>query len=100
MLATWFSALLLSSPVSSALGVVAPSCAKVEHGVCLEAAKPILRIIKGTHDPAACCAQCLNLTACVAWNVNSAMDQCFLRAVAGPANPGSQCISGQTGRKG
>lgn len=99
MLATQFLALLLSSSASSALAV-APSCAKVEHGVCLTAAKPILRIIKGTHDPAACCAQCLNLTACVAWNVNIAMDQCFLRAVAGPANPGSQCISGQTGRKG
>ena len=28
-----------------------------------------------------------------------AMNQCFLRAVSGPTNPGEQCISGQTGRK-
>lgn len=90
---------LMASSVSVSASA-APSCAKVDHGVCLTNAKPIIRIIKGTHEPAACCAQCLNLTTCVSWNVNSEMDQCFLRAVAGPASPGNQCISGQTGRKG
>jgi hypothetical protein len=65
---------LFLSAITPALPAT-PSCAKVEHGVCLNQAKPILRIIKGTHDPAACCAHCLNLTACVSWNVNSGMDQ-------------------------
>ena len=63
-------------------------------GVCLTAAKPILQIIKNTHDPAACCAACVNNTKCVSWNVNSGMDECFLRVVEGPTNPGKQCISG------
>eukprot|EP01052_Picozoa_sp_SAG31_P022933 SAG31_NODE_1852_length_7072_cov_12.649792_1_plen_652_part_00 len=77
----------------------APSCARVNEGVCLTSAKPILQIVKGTDDPAACCAMCLNNSKCVSWNVNSQINQCFLRAVAGPSNKGEQCISGQTGRK-
>lgn len=77
-----------------------PNCSTTQPGVCLTAAKPILQIIKGTHDPAACCHACTNDTRCVSWNVNSQMNQCFLRAVSGPTNPGKQCISGQTGRDG
>ena len=89
--------LLTGDSAAAAASAEPPRCTQ-QPGVCLTAAKPILQIVKGTHDPADCCARCLNLTACVAWNVNTAMDQCFLRAVAGPTNPGEQCISGQTGR--
>lgn len=93
---------VVAATLASALGAPPPpgACAKVESGVCLNDAKPILRIIKGTHDPGACCASCWNLSTCVSWNVNREMNQCFLRAVSGPTNPGAQCISGQTGREG
>jgi hypothetical protein len=93
---------VVAATLASALGAQPPpgACAKVESGVCLNDAKPILRIIKGTHDPGACCASCWNLSTCVSWNVNREMNQCFLRAVSGPTNPGAQCISGQTGREG
>lgn len=98
------SLLLLFLQVAGAYGEQqldnSPNCSTKQSGVCLNLAKPILHIIKGTHDPGACCAACLNDTKCVSWNVNSQMNQCFLRAVSGPTNPGKQCISGQTGRKG
>ena len=76
----------------------APSCGKVDKGVCLNRAKPILKIIKtpgAGKDEAACCAKCLALSACISWNVNKEMDQCFLRGVSEPSNKGAQCTSGQ-----
>ena len=54
------------NPVYSAAG---PSCSHPQPGVCLNAAKPILRIVHGTHDAGACCALCLNLSTCVSWHV-------------------------------
>ena len=71
------------------------TCGPVDHGVCMNAAKPILRIVKDSVDPGACCALCLNMTACAAWNINSEMKQCFLRATGVPTNPGAKCISQQ-----
>ena len=88
--------ILLIAAVQSS--TAAPSCGKVDKGVCLNRAKPILKIITtpgAGKDEAACCAACLALKTCVSWNVNSGMDKCFLRAVAGPSNKGAQCTSGQ-----
>lgn len=87
--------LLLCGLTHGAVPVPLPQCSAGTKGVCMTAAKPILRIIKHTDDSAACCAACTNLTACAAWNINTAMKQCFLRATGVPTNPGSQCISQQ-----
>ena len=86
--------LLVSLPAAS--GSAAPGCGAADHGVCLTDAKPILRIVKGMDDPAKCCALCLADEGCAAWNTNSDMKQCFLRAVylASKGNQ-SQCISGR-----
>ena len=86
--------LLVSLPAAS--GSAALACGAADHGVCLTDAKPILRIVKGMDDPAKCCALCLADEGCAAWNTNSNMKQCFLRAVylASKGNQ-SQCISGR-----
>ena len=87
---------LLIAAVQSS--TAAPSCGKVDKGVCLTRAKPILKIIAtpgAGKDEAACCAACLAQKTCVSWNVNSGTDKCYLRAVAFPSNRGAQCTSGQ-----
>ena len=97
MLSTNFIMMILPSlawlPISTSSAP--PTCTKINVGVCLSDAKPILKIVKNMDDPAVCCEMCRNVTKCVSWNINTAMRQCFLRAVAGPTNPGSQCKSGQ-----
>ena len=79
-----------SSPPWAA--VVNGSCADVDSGTCLTHA-PIVETI-GTADPAACCAACNGNRFCVAWNVNTAKQQCFLRSDY-VASPGSSpdCVS-------
>ena len=71
------------------------NCSAPDHGICLSASKPIIQTFTNTTDVGACCRACDANKKCVAWNVNTDMRQCFLRAVY-VSNPGSQCISGRT----
>ena len=51
-------------------------------GVCLHNAFPILKSFGSTANPvtaAQCCGNCTADAACVAWNINTGMKQCFLR---------------------
>lgn len=86
--------LLLLSSAHSDAAVPVDTCSNVAEGVCLNAAKPILRTIENTTDVGACCAACVAMPTCVSWNVNRDMKECFLRASYIP-NEGTQCTSGR-----
>ena len=73
-------------------GNVTHNCSFVQQGICLHNAMPILRSFAGI-DPAVCCANCTVDPSCVAWNINTEMQICFLRG-SYDTNPGPQCISG------
>jgi sucrose-6-phosphate hydrolase SacC (GH32 family) len=65
-------------------------------GVCLHDALPILRSFGSAGQPvsaAACCGNCTAEPRCMSWNINTAMQSCFLRG-SFKTNPGKECVSG------
>lgn len=68
------------------------NCNHFNQGICLSASKPIIKTIKNVTDPMPCCTACLANPQCIAWNINTKNDICYLRA-AYVTNPGDNCIS-------
>ena len=89
--------LLAAAALPRALAAPPPpppaNCSKIDHGVCLHDAYPILKTFSCV-DPGACCANCSAEPKCVSWNINTGMKSCFLRG-SYKTNPGAECISGQ-----
>jgi len=69
------------------------NCSVVNEGVCMKKA-PIVQTLDGDDIPT-CCAACLKNAACIAWNVNTFMNKCFLRSAPGPTEPNASCASAQ-----